>query len=163
MKLKRTDEDKARDDALALELLRVRKRTRKDEIKLRAALARRIRDFMKTMTGELLALAIDPHTESKWANLKPTKTVKFEQRGRPPKVLNKNFVIEFIRKEIGASTDPARKLDSYLKAAEMKFGLKRSQVYAIWKAHEDALDRAGRTRAKAWLKELDLIYPPSEK
>src|SRR5580692_7700135 len=75
---------KGSDDELARKLLLGEPCNQGDA---RAALARRIRDQMPgSFTRELLALAIDPETKSRFIGMVPARRIKFEsvRRGRKP-------------------------------------------------------------------------------
>src|SRR5258708_2280213 len=88
---------KIADEELALQLLagystngrtRYLKHNSPEEKLARAALARIVRRKMSgglSLSGELLALAIDPATETKFVGMKPTRRVRFEslRRGKP--------------------------------------------------------------------------------
>jgi hypothetical protein len=108
---------------------------------------------MKGMTGELLALAIDPDTPSTWATMKPAAKIRFEKPGRGHRstVLIEGRIVHFMREQMKA--DPAPKLDMYVKAAETKFGLSRSRIHEIWRAYQKKLDDAGRAQERAWAKQ----------
>jgi hypothetical protein len=165
----RANEEKMADDMLALELLagspngKNPKHFSRGEKKLRAALARRIRDQMGGYTGELLALAIDPFSGSTWPGMKPTAKLKFVRQGRPSSLLTERRVVAFIRAQIGKSNNPEASLDSYLNAAETAFGLKRSRVHEIWHANEKRLSDAARARERAWAQERATLIDLSEK
>jgi hypothetical protein len=107
----------------------------------RAALARIVRDHMPGFSGELLALAIDPITPSKWRGTKPTRHVRFESpaRGKPSTWARDLLVVSHIRRELLRST--TRKEDAALKSAEDTFGLTPAAAAKIWRAHKKTVGR----------------------
>jgi hypothetical protein len=116
-----------------------------EENEMRAALARTIREQMKGLSAELLALAIDPSTPSKLAGMRPTRMIHFERQGRQSTVFIDQLVVQFIRKMRARETKPNVPLKSYVMAAVQEFGLGRSRVYAIWKAHDLKIENARTT------------------
>jgi hypothetical protein len=95
-------------------------------------------------SGELLALAIDPRTPSTWPDMKPTRRIQFVSpgRGKNSTLMRDKLVVDFIRKLRFKETEPNIPLDSYILAAQKKFGLGRSRVHAIWRAYEKILEDA---------------------
>jgi hypothetical protein len=109
-----------------------------DEKRARAELAKQLR--MGQLGGfakELLALAIDPWTESAWRGMRPLRKIKFTSvtPGPPSTWARDLLVVHFIREQLQNNFGPQ---DAALKAAETRFDLGRSQTYAIWQ------------RAKMW-------------
>lgn len=104
----------------------------REEWDARAALARYVRGRLKGNIAELLALAIDPRTDSPNPFLKrPTRIFRLDKpRGKPPTVIRDFMVVDFIRKQRSSKEDAA------LRAAEQKFGLGKSRTHAIWAAHK---------------------------
>ncbi|KRR22642.1 hypothetical protein CQ14_31020 [Bradyrhizobium lablabi] len=114
-----------------------------EERELRAALARTIRDQMNGFSAELLALAIDPFTPSAWPDMRPARKVKFLAQGLQSTLFIEKQVIGFIRRMRASEKKPNVPIDAYVKAAEKKFKLKRSRIFAIWKAYENMIEAAG--------------------
>jgi hypothetical protein len=152
-KPKRTDAEKIADEALSIRLLagwdvdsgkQVNlKHNSVDETKARAALARIIRERMSGFSGELLALAIDPKTESSWPDMRPARKIKFEKPGRPSTLMRDKMVVDYIRRLRFNSTEP-HDMKFFLMQAADKFGpsLSYSSVHAIWSAHEKRIEAA---------------------
>jgi hypothetical protein len=107
----------------------------------RAALARIGREHVGGFSGELLALAIDPITPSKWPGAKPTRHVRFESpaRGKPSAWARDLLVVGHIRRELFRSA--TGKEDAALKSAEDTFGLTQAATAKIWRAHKKAVGR----------------------
>ena len=147
--------DRIADHALALELLagfnedhpkqtKYLKRNSPEEKLARAALAREIRKEMRGFVGELLALAIDPDTPTKSATLRPCRRIRFESpaRGNPVKWARDLLIVGAIKKELHESG----KLDAALHTVGKKFGLKRSQVHAIWREHHLTIEKRAQSK-----------------
>lgn len=103
-----------------------------DEKRARIALATQLRDGrLSGRAKELLALAIDPWTESTWPGMRPTRKVKFASAtpGPPSTWARDLLVVHFIREQLRDNGGPE---DAALKSAETKFGLGKSQTHAIW-------------------------------
>jgi len=117
------------------------KRNSPAERKGRTALARCVRDSMRGLAGELLALAIDPYTPSKIPGMKPTRRIRFESpaRGKSSTWARDLSVVGFIRTQRAHWTDGKFKQDAVVQAAMSKFGLSRATVQAIWRRHTDLL------------------------
>jgi hypothetical protein len=113
---------------------------------MRAALARTIREQMRGPSAELLALAIDPSKRTEWEGMRPARTIIFERRQGPQSTMFiDQQVVQFIRKTRARETKPNVPLKSYVMAAVQEFGLRRSRVYAIWKAHDRKIENARTT------------------
>jgi hypothetical protein len=103
-----------------------------DEKLARIALAKQLRDGrLGGLAKELLALAIDPWTESTWPGMRPTRKIKFTSAtpGPPSTWARDLLVVHFIREQLRNNVGPQ---DAALKAAETQFKLGKSQIYAIW-------------------------------
>jgi hypothetical protein len=119
----------------------------KEEKKARAALARVVRDHIPGFSGEILALAIDPDTPSRFVGMKPLRTVRFESvaRGRASTWRRDLHIAHFIRAEIGHTVIrgkdgvPKPKIEAALHAAMQEFGVSRATAQAIWKRHQEAM------------------------
>jgi hypothetical protein len=149
----RTDYEKIADEALSIQLLAgfdadsgkqiSLKHNSAAEKKARAALARIIREQMNGFSGELLALAIDPQTESSWPGMKPARKIKFEKQGRQSALMRDKLIVDYIRRLRSASTEP-HDMKFFLMQAAEKFGpgLGYNSVHAIWSAHEKRIEAA---------------------
>jgi hypothetical protein len=169
--MKRPQENRIADDELSLDLLagarlatngsktaaaiRYFDSNSEEEKLARQALARRVRDFMPGLTGELLALAIDPDTPSKYTGMVPTRRVEFKNVGTgfPSQWRRDLIVIDFIRKQLNAMWPagpipiddiPKRKLEAAYAAAEKEYNLRRSTLQAIWARHRATIENARR-------------------
>jgi hypothetical protein len=119
----------------------------KEEKTARAALARIVRDHMPGFSGEILALAIDPVTPSRFIGMKPLRTIRFESvaRGKTSTWRRDLRVAHFIRTEIGHTAKrgkdgvPRPKIEAALQAAVEEFGVSRATAQAIWKRHQEAM------------------------
>jgi hypothetical protein len=111
-----------------------------EELKARGALARVVRDYVPGFSGELLALAIDPDTPSRFVGMAPTRKVKFESvnRGRPAAWRRNVRVAEFIRRQL-AECDQH---EAAYAAAAAKFRISRSTAQSIWQWRVDAMQDA---------------------
>jgi hypothetical protein len=144
----RTDEEKMADESLSIQLLAgfdvdtgnliSLAHNSAAELKARAALARIIREKMNGFSGELLALAIDPHTKSARHGWRPARKIKFEKPGRKSTMLREKQIIDYIRRMRFDSTEP-RDMKYYLNSAAHKFGLKYSRVHSVWSEYEKML------------------------
>jgi hypothetical protein len=103
------------------------------EKECRKALARIVRDKLNGFSGELLALAIDPETPSRYIGMTPTRQIRFEsvRRGRPSTWRRDVLIAGFIRRELARS----QKLEAAYAAAMAKFKISRSTAQAIWNWH----------------------------
>lgn len=163
MNRKRPDNEKMADEAAAIKLLAnydvdARKNVTRarhnsgDERKLRAALARCVRDQMNGFAGELLALAIDPWTPSKIPTMRSTVNIKFVRQGRLSSLFVESQVIDYIRRLRFNSTEPHDQ-KFYVMSAVNEFNkrgikIKKSTVHRIWSEHEKMLDEAARQSKK---------------
>jgi hypothetical protein len=148
----RTDDEKMADEALSIALLAGwhvdsgkqinLTHNSADELKARAALARIIREKMNGFSGELLALAIDPQTESTWPDMRPARKIKFEKPGRPSTLMRDKLVVDYIRRLRFNNTEPNDMKFYLMQAAEKFGGLSYSSVHAIWNAHEKLIEEA---------------------
>ena len=86
------------------------KHNSREEKNARAAMARRVRDFMQGFSAEMIALAIDPDTPSRIPGLKPLRKIRFESvaRGKASTWRRDLRVADFIRREIGKSDQPRK-------------------------------------------------------
>jgi hypothetical protein len=103
-----------------------------DEKRARAALAKQVREGrLGGFAKELLALAIDPWTETTWPGMRPTRKIKFTSAtpGPPATWARDLLIVHFIREQLRDNGGPE---DAALKAAETKFRLGKSQTHAIW-------------------------------
>jgi hypothetical protein len=103
-----------------------------DEKLARAALAKQLREGrLGGFAKELLALAIDPWTESTWPGMKPTRKIKFTNATPGPSTTwaRDLLIVHFIRQQLRKN---GGKDDAALKAAETKFRLGKSQTHAVW-------------------------------
>jgi hypothetical protein len=147
-----TDDDKMADEALSIQLLAgfdadtgkqvSLKHNSPAEKNARAALARIIRDKMGGLSGELLALAIDPHTKSKWPDMRPARKIKFEMPGRQSTLMRDKLIVGYIRRLRFNSTEPHDMKFFLMQAADKFGGLSYSTVHAIWSAHEKLIEEA---------------------
>jgi hypothetical protein len=152
----RTDEQKIADELLSLRLLAgyhidkygreqtdYLKRDSNEEKQASAALARCVRDSMKGLVGELLALAIDPYTASASPTMKPTRRVRFDSpaRGKPSTWARDLAIVYFIKRRLhkkrkGADWEkqnPDWKSDEpAIAEASDYYGLERSRIWQIW-------------------------------
>jgi hypothetical protein len=145
-------ERKMADEALALHLLagfqdgtpaiQYPKPNSSDEQIARAALARIVRDHVPGFSGELLALAIDPHTPSKTPGMVPTRRIRFESpaRGQPSTWARDLLVIGAIRDALFHSS--SGKEDAACKVAEDQFGLSPPAVKKIWRRYKRLVGRS---------------------
>jgi hypothetical protein len=135
----------------------IRSNNSREEKDARAAMARRIRDFMQGFLAEVIALAIDPNTPSHIIGLKPLRMVRFESvaRGKASTWRRDLRVLHFIRMEIGNTVKrgkdgvPRAKIEAALQAAVAEFGISRSTAQAIWKRHQEAMADAVRQGLEA--------------
>jgi hypothetical protein len=103
-----------------------------DERRAREALAKQLREGrLGGPAKELLALAIDPWTETTWPGMKPTRKIKFIGATPGPSATwaRDLLIVHFIREQLRDNGGPE---DAALKAAETKFQLGKSQTHAIW-------------------------------
>jgi hypothetical protein len=119
------------------------KHNSREEREARAALARCVRDHMRSFTGELLALAIDPHTSSRYIGMTATRRVRFESpaRGKPAEWQRNLIIAEFIRKQLSRYSGNVEAANA---AAMTEFGISRSTAQTIWKWREQAIKDASR-------------------
>ncbi|PJG56633.1 hypothetical protein CVM73_03535 [Bradyrhizobium forestalis] len=115
-----------------------------DENEMRAALARTIRDQMKGISAELLALAIDPFTPSPWPTMRPTAKVYFMRQGRPSSLILERQVVDYIR-QLRARSEKPQGQKFYIQSAIAEFKkrgvtLGKSRVHAIWTAYERMIE-----------------------
>jgi hypothetical protein len=148
----RPDDEKMADEALSIRLLAgfdvdksenvaFPKNFGAEERKLRAALARTIREQMRGPSAELLALAIDPFTPSTWPHMRPTRKIRFVNPGQQSKLMIEKQVVDFIcRLRFNSTQERDQKF--YITAAMDKFDLKYSRVHAIWHIYETMLKAA---------------------
>jgi hypothetical protein len=117
------------------------KNNSRDERLACAALARIVRDHVPGFSGELLALALDPHTASKIPGMKATRRVRFESpaRGKPSTWARDLLVVNCIRTELFWSK--TGKLEAAIKAAMDRFTISRATAQSIWKRYEKLLGR----------------------
>lgn len=147
----RTDDEKMADEVASIRLLAgydvntsanvaAPKHNSVEERQLRAALAQTIRDQMKGLSGELLALAIDPFTPSTWPQMRKTVQVKFQRQGRPSSLLLEHQIVDYIRR-LRFNSTKQRDQKFFITAAMEEFGLEYSRVHAIWRDYEAMLER----------------------
>ena len=116
-----------------------------DERRAREVLARQVREGrLGGFVKELLALAIDPWTESTHPGMRPLRKVEFKSAtpGPAPTWARDLLIIDFMRRF--RRETPAGKssnLEAAIKAAEDHFGISRSQAHAIWQRREQLIDR----------------------
>jgi hypothetical protein len=113
----------------------------RDERLACAALARIVRDHVPGFPGELLALALDPHTASRIPGMKATRRVRFESpaRGKPSTWARDLLVIDCIRTELFRSK--TGKLEAAIKAAMDHFTISRATAQSIWRRYEKLVGR----------------------
>jgi hypothetical protein len=114
-----------------------------DQGEARAALARCIRDQMPgSFTRELLAMAIDPETKSRFIGMAPTRRIKFEsvRRGQKSTWRRDLLIMDRIRQELGQTN----KLEAAYNAVMCEYGISRATAQAIWKRHCAALTDASK-------------------
>jgi hypothetical protein len=92
---------------------------------------------MPGFSGELLALAIDPYTPSRFSGMKPTRRIRFESpaRGKPSTWVRDRMVIGFVRQQLAS----APKLEAAINAVSARFKISRRTVQDIWKTYKQRL------------------------
>jgi hypothetical protein len=144
----RTDDEKIADEELAMHLLagkvgdhRGRKITSylkhnsQDERLARSALARLVRESMRGLTGELLALALDPRTPSLTLGMRPTRKIRFEKQGKADNWVRDLGVINCIVNDLCKLEHPplrGSRLKRAVATAAAEHGIGVSRAYEIW-------------------------------
>jgi hypothetical protein len=180
----RTDDQKIADELLSLRLLagyQTDKHGREqtsylksnsyEEKQARAALARCVRDNMKGLVGECLALAIDPYTASASPTMKPTRRVRFESpaRGKSSTWARDLAIVHFIRKRLASYRAPVPKAGgrtvmpvpsvgefTYVEVSSVSTAPdpRTNKESDDWKSDETAInqasDRYGLERSRIW-------------
>jgi hypothetical protein len=103
-----------------------------EEKRARALLAQQLRaGTLSFIAREMLALAIDQDATSEY--VEPTRKLVFKSRKQgPPSDWARNQIIaQFIMMELQRNNGHI-KIEPAIRAAEIKFGLSRSQVMEIW-------------------------------
>jgi hypothetical protein len=113
-----------------------------EEKRARSALARRIRDHMPGFTGELLALAIDPDTKSRFVGMVPTRKIRFEnlKKGHASRWRRDLIIAHFIEKQLAQGHKPEI---AYAKACE-EFGVSRGVAQRTLDWHREAMKDAAK-------------------
>jgi hypothetical protein len=115
-----------------------------EEKQARAALARIVRREMRGFVGELLALAIDPDTPTKSATLRPCRRIRFESpaRGKPVTWARDLLIVGTIKELLCERGN----IEATLYEVENKYGLQRSQIYAIWRKYHRAIEERAKSK-----------------
>jgi hypothetical protein len=109
-----------------------------EELEARTSLARIVRANIRGLTGEFLALAIDPITPSTWpGDIPVTRKIKFlaPSQGPGSTYTRDQVVIAFMKAWLRNDPNPEPQLDAALHAAEAEFKIKRRRLREIWEQH----------------------------